>query len=173
MRRQALERQRKLNEERRRLDEAEVDLAADFAVRREECVSARDAMHAAELAMGRVVDRMIGELRIRYPRAAQLLEIPEDELRRLRQLATDPTPGTKAARTAADDRKTRKAQASSRGHTRSQHATSGTTAADDRTVATAAESDSAAPVAVGREGGASHVDGGRNDQDLGSPSPPS
>lgn len=89
-RRDALERQRKLNEERRRRDEAEVDLAAEFAVWNQECAVARDAVVTAEVAMGRVVDRMIGELRIRYPRAAQLLEMPEDELRRLRQLAAEP-----------------------------------------------------------------------------------
>jgi hypothetical protein len=89
-RRRAVERQRQLNEERRQRDELELELAADFALSHEEYLAAKDAVHAAEVAMGRLVDRMIGELRLRYPRAAQLLEIPEDELRRLRQVAAAP-----------------------------------------------------------------------------------
>lgn len=164
MRRQALERQRKLNEERRRLDEAEADLAADFAVQQEECVVARDAMRAAELAMGRVVDRMIGELRIRYPRAAQLLEMPEDELRRLRQLATDPTStATVTGTDGGDKKKTRKARAATRAHARSQHAASVTTTAEDRAAATVVGSDSAAPMAGDRDGSVTQVDGALNE----------
>ena len=71
---------------------------------------ARDAVVTAEVAMGRVVDRMIGELRIRYPRAAQLLEMPEDELRRLRQLAaesaslTEPVRGNPGGDTVSDEK---------------------------------------------------------------------
>lgn len=84
-----MERQQKLNEERRRRDEEEIDLAADFALHADECAAARDAVYAAELAMGRLVDTLIGEWRVRYPRAAQLLDKPEDELRRLRQLVAD------------------------------------------------------------------------------------
>jgi hypothetical protein len=84
-----LERQRKLNEDRRRRDEEEIDLAADFALHADNLAAAREAVHAAELAMGRLVDTLIGEWRVRYPRAAQLLDQPEDELRRLRQLAAD------------------------------------------------------------------------------------
>lgn len=88
-RRTALARQQKLNEERRRRDEDEIELAADFALHADECAAARDALYAAELAMGRLVDTLIGEWRVRYPRAAQLLDKPEDELRRLRQLVAD------------------------------------------------------------------------------------
>lgn len=92
-RREALKRQQVLNEERRQRDELEVELAADFALVRQEWVEARAAVMAAELEMGRVVNRMI-DLRVRYPRAAQLLEMPEDELRRLRQLVADSIQGT-------------------------------------------------------------------------------
>ena len=92
VRRDALQRQQKLNEERRRRDEVEVELAADFALLNQEATAAQEAVIAAELAMGRVVDRMISELRVRYPRAAQLLEVSEDELRRLRHLAAESTP---------------------------------------------------------------------------------
>lgn len=173
MRRQVLERQRKLNEERRRRDEAEVDLAAEFAVWHEECATARAAMRAAELAMGRVVDRMIAELRIRYPRAAQLLEMPEDELRRLRQLTTDSAPTAKDSGTNEGDKKGRKSPAVPRGRSRSQHATSPTTTADDRAAARLVEPDSAAPVIGVREGSVSHVEGATNEQDPGSPSQPS
>jgi hypothetical protein len=97
-RRRAVERQRQLNEERRQRDELELELAADFALSHEECVTAKESVQAAEVAMGRLVDRMIGELRLRYPRAAQLLEIPEDELRRLRQLVTEPPQRTRSPR---------------------------------------------------------------------------
>lgn len=90
LRREALARQQRLNEERRRRDAQEVDVAADFAVALEEYSAARDAVAAAELAMGRLVDVLIGELRVRYQRAAQLLDVPEDELRRLRQLSCEP-----------------------------------------------------------------------------------
>lgn len=96
-RRNALARQQRLNEERRRRDELEIELAADFTLANEECVAAREAVAAAELAMGRLVERMIGELRVRYPRAAELLEVPEDELRRLRQLAADAARNTESA----------------------------------------------------------------------------
>lgn len=92
-RREAAKRQQVLNEERRQRDELEVELAADFALSHQEWVQARAAVAAAELEMGRVVNRMI-ELRVRYPRAAQLLEMPEDELRRLRQLVADSIQGT-------------------------------------------------------------------------------
>jgi hypothetical protein len=92
-RREAAKRQQVLNEERRQRDELEVELAADFALFRQEWVQARAALVAAELEMGRVVNRMI-DLRVRYPRAAQLLEMPEDELRRLRQLVADSIQGT-------------------------------------------------------------------------------
>jgi hypothetical protein len=44
-----------------------------------------------------VVAALIGDLRIRYPRAAQLLDTPEDELKRLRQLATENAHGKPAA----------------------------------------------------------------------------
>lgn len=95
-RRNAVQRQQKLNAERARRDEQELDLAADFAVLSGEADVARAAVNAAELALGRVVDSLIGGLRIRYERAAVLLDTAEDELRRLRQLATDaagePTP---------------------------------------------------------------------------------
>lgn len=84
-----MERQQKLNEDRRRRDEEEIDLAADFALHAGDCAAARDAVYAAELAMGRLVDTLIGDWRVRYPRAAQLLDKPEDELRRLRQLVAD------------------------------------------------------------------------------------
>lgn len=96
-RRNALERQQQLNEERRRRDELEIELAADFALSYEEYRAAQEAVAAAELVMGRVIDRMVGELRVRYQRAAQLLEVPEDELRRLRQLATDAAQNTDSA----------------------------------------------------------------------------
>jgi hypothetical protein len=96
-RRNALERQQQLNEERRRRDELEIELAADFALSYEESRAAQEAVAAAELAMGRLIDRMVGELRVRYQRAAQLLEVPEDELRRLRQLATDAAQNTDSA----------------------------------------------------------------------------
>lgn len=95
-RRNALARQQRLNEERRRRDELEIELAADFALADEECAAAREAVAAAELAMGHLVERMIGELRVRYPRAAELLEMPEDELRRLRQLAADSARNTES-----------------------------------------------------------------------------
>lgn len=90
-RRNAVQRQQKLNEERARRDEKELDLAADFAVHSEEAEAARASVRAAELALGKVVDSLIGGLRIRYERAAVLLDTAEDELRRLRQLATDVT----------------------------------------------------------------------------------
>jgi hypothetical protein len=90
-RRNALQRQQKLNAERARRDEQELDLAADFAVASGEADVARAAVRAAELALGRVVDSLIGGLRIRYERAAVLLDTAEDELRRLRQIATDAT----------------------------------------------------------------------------------
>jgi hypothetical protein len=104
-RKQALERQQKLNEERRRRDEQELELAAEFAVLMEECEAARSAVQAAEASMGRVVDSMIGELRIRYQRAARLLLSSEDELKRLRLVATDVTsrPTDDAAKAAARD----------------------------------------------------------------------
>lgn len=92
-------RQQKLNEERRRRDEQEIELAADYDLRRDDWETARAAVHAAELAMGGVVDALIGDLRIRYPRAAQLLDTPEDELKRLRQLATENTPRQPVATT--------------------------------------------------------------------------
>jgi hypothetical protein len=95
-RRTVLARQEKLNAERRRRDDQELDLAADYAVLSEECDAARAAVHAAELALGRLVDTLIGELRIRYDRAAQLLDTPEDELKRLRQAATDNPARTEA-----------------------------------------------------------------------------
>lgn len=95
-RRNALARQKSLNEERRRRDELEIELAADFALANEECAAAREAIAAAELAMGLLVERMIGELRVRYPRAAQLLAVPEDELRRLRQLTADSARNTES-----------------------------------------------------------------------------
>jgi len=88
-RKQALARQQRLNEERRRRDEQELELAAEFAVLMEECEAARAAVQAAEASMGRVVESMIGELRIRYQRAAQLLATPEDELKRLRLISVD------------------------------------------------------------------------------------
>jgi hypothetical protein len=84
-----LERQQELNAERRRRDERELELAAEFAVLSEDCDAARAALTAAEVAMGRVVDGLIGELRVRYPRAAQLLQVPEEELRRLRLLSSE------------------------------------------------------------------------------------
>jgi hypothetical protein len=113
-RRTVLARQQKLNEERQRRDEQELDLAAEFAVLSEECAAARAAVHAAELALGRVVDTLIGGLRIRYDRAAQLLDTAEDELKRLRQVAADATgnpapPQTPSPRTARKAR-TRPAQ---------------------------------------------------------------
>jgi hypothetical protein len=143
-----VKRQRVLNEERRRRDEAEVELAADFAVWNEECAAARDAVRVAELAMGRLIDRMIGELRIRYPRAAQLLEMPEDELRRLRQLTADPTSTAKDPGANRGDRKKRKSAAVPRGESRSQHAATSTATGDDRTTV----------VGDGHEDSASHVE---------------
>jgi hypothetical protein len=106
LRREALVRQRHLNEQRRLRDEAEIDLTADFALLAQESAAAREAASAAELAMGRVVDRMIGELKVRYPRAAQMLEMPEEELRRLRQLTTGSqatTPGVRGRRSSDAD----------------------------------------------------------------------
>lgn len=88
-RKQALARQQKLNEERRRRDEQELEIAAEFAVLLEECDAARAALNDAEAAMGRLVDTLVGDLRVRYHRAAQLLVTPEDELKRLRQAAAD------------------------------------------------------------------------------------
>lgn len=88
-RRKALARLQKLNEERERRDAQELDLATAFALGTDEVIAARAAVRAAELALGQIVDTLIGELRIRYDRAAHLLDTPEDELRRLRQVATD------------------------------------------------------------------------------------
>lgn len=107
-RRNALARQQKLNEERARRDAQEVDLAADFAVLSAECETARAAVRAAEISLGGIVDILIGELRIRYDRAAQLLDTDEDELKRLRQLATDSTGDPKPAPTRPPTRSPRR-----------------------------------------------------------------
>jgi hypothetical protein len=109
-RRDALARQQKLNEERQRRDEQELDLAADFAVFSEECETARAAVRAAELALGRIVDTLIGGLRIRYERAAQLLDTTEDELKRLRQVATGGTDESAPPAIGASTRPVRRAR---------------------------------------------------------------
>jgi hypothetical protein len=166
MRRDALERQRKLNAERRRRDEAEVDLAADFAVWHEECAAARDAVRAAESAMGRVVDRMIGELRVRYPRAAQLLEVTEDELRRLRQLAADPTSSSENGRTSGGDGKRAKSRAVTHEQPRLQHTGPGTVAAGGREAVTSMPPDSETLMAGRREDSTSNVDGASSEHDA-------
>jgi chromosome segregation ATPase len=111
-RRNALARQQKLNEERARRDAQELDLAADFAVVSAECDTARAAVRAAEVSLGRIVDTLIGELRIRYDRAATLLDTAEDELKRLRQVATDSTsdPGPATTRPQSGSRSPRRSR---------------------------------------------------------------
>jgi hypothetical protein len=106
-RRKALARQQELNEERRRRDEHELEIAAEFAVLLEECDAARAAQSNAEKEMGRLVDTLIGDLRIRYHRASQLLVTSEEELKRLRQVAADLTtaqPDSELGRRAATSR---------------------------------------------------------------------
>jgi len=81
------ERKHALDAEKRRRDQAETDLAVDFHVQSEAREAARRAENAAEVDMGNVIDKLLGELQITYSRAAKLLGQPVDELRRLRQLA--------------------------------------------------------------------------------------
>jgi hypothetical protein len=126
-RREAAKRQQVLNEERRQRDELEVELAADFALFRQEWVEARAALAAAELEMGRVVNRMI-DLRVRYPRAAQLLEMPEDELRRLRQLVADSIQGTDSLQSGQRTRDEERSEPGSTRRRRSSRARSNTDA---------------------------------------------
>ncbi|OLF13486.1 hypothetical protein [Actinophytocola xanthii] len=172
-----MERQRKLNEERRRRDEAEVELAADFAVWNEECAAARDAVVTAEVAMGRVVDRLIGELRVRYPRAAQLLEMPEDELRRLRQLAAESAsraepvrgnPGGETENSGESGEKNRSVNAGrpvKRGRTRSRRDTTSGVADAAPSVDMTADVASAAGATVEHERGADASETGTGNQD--------
>lgn len=88
-RKTALARQDSLDEQRRRRDQQELDMAVAFMEAQDDRTHAEQAIHAAEIRMGQAVDTLIGELRISYARAAQLLARPVAELRRLRHLATE------------------------------------------------------------------------------------
>jgi len=75
--------------DRLRLDGLETELAIDFDVGSEAREAALQAVADAELAMGKVVDHLMGgELRVSYARLVKVLGHPVDELRRLRQLAS-------------------------------------------------------------------------------------
>lgn len=82
-----MQRKVELDAERRRKDELEVEYATDFQVALADRAAAREAERVAEVAMGRAVDRLIGQLRLPYDRVAELCRSEVKELQRLRQLA--------------------------------------------------------------------------------------
>ena len=86
-RRTVQERKHALDAELRRRDQAETDLATDFEVGCEAREAARRAEIAAEVDLGTIIDKLVGELQITYTRLSKLLDQPVEELRRLRQLA--------------------------------------------------------------------------------------
>jgi hypothetical protein len=87
-RKTALARQDSLEENKRRRDQQELDLAIEFMEADDDRTNALRALRAAEIRMGHAVNTLIGELRISYSRAAHLLARPATELKRLRHLAT-------------------------------------------------------------------------------------
>lgn len=86
-RKRVLEKKDKLDAERRRREEQETDLAADFFLGCDDRERALAAVQAAEVKMGRVIEEMVGSLRLPYSRLVDLFELPETELKRMRQLA--------------------------------------------------------------------------------------
>ncbi len=101
-RKTALARQDSLEENKRRRDQQELDLAIKFMEADDDRTNALRALRATEIRMGRTVDSLVGKLRISYTRAAQLLATPVAELKRLRHLAAeDDAPGDQPE-TAAD-----------------------------------------------------------------------
>jgi hypothetical protein len=88
-RKQVQDRKARVDADRLRRDELETEFAIDFDVGCDARDAALRAVAAAELAMGKVVDQLMGgELRVSYARLAKVLDQPVDELRRLRQLAS-------------------------------------------------------------------------------------
>lgn len=88
-RRIALERKQVEDAEQRQRDEQETELVTDFLLEGEDREQAQMAVNDIEVRMGKTVERLVGDLRIPYTRAAKLLREPEPELKRLRQLASD------------------------------------------------------------------------------------
>jgi hypothetical protein len=88
-RKTALARQDSLEENKRRRDQQELDLAIEFLEAGDDRTNALRALRATEIRMGRAVDSLVGELRISYTRAATLLATPVAELKRLRHLAAE------------------------------------------------------------------------------------
>jgi hypothetical protein len=100
-RKTALARQDSLEENKRRRDQQELDLAIEF-MEADDGTNALQALRATEIRMGHAVDSLVGKLRISYTRAAKLLATPVAELKRLRHLAAeDDAPGDQPE-TAAD-----------------------------------------------------------------------
>jgi hypothetical protein len=124
-RRDTLKEKEILDAERRRKDEQETDYGIDFRIYKAEREDARNAVDNAEIAMGRAVHGLIGDLGIAYTRASKLLAEKPDELKRLRKLATDATEpgGADTSATANDPVSARVGeQGSSLGNSRNQPA---------------------------------------------------
>ena len=100
-RKTALARQDSLEENKRRRDQQELDLAIEFMEADDDRTNALRALRATEIRMGRAVDTLVGKLRISYTRAAQLLATPVAELKRLRHLAAQADPPADQAEPAA------------------------------------------------------------------------
>ncbi len=88
-RKTALARQDSLEENKRRRDQQELDLAIEFMEADDDRTNTLRAMRATEIRMGRAVDSLVGDLRISYTRAAKLLATPVAELKHLRHLAAE------------------------------------------------------------------------------------
>ncbi|ALG06319.1 hypothetical protein [Kibdelosporangium phytohabitans] len=88
-RRTALERKFTEDAAQRQRDEQETELVTDFLLDIDEQEQAQVALRQVEIRLGRTVEQLVGGLRITYTRASNLLCAPEQELKRLRQLAID------------------------------------------------------------------------------------
>lgn len=89
-----LDRKQRLDAEQRRREERETDLATDYLLACVERDRARETLRRSEAKIGHVIDTMLDELGVSYPRLTELLELSEPELKRLRKLAHEATPGT-------------------------------------------------------------------------------